>query len=75
MLNSHNFAQRTENKPILKPIDSSDDLSKYRVACRVDSVYYNIKGKESHANVLLDVSFDLADVELSTWTISCKLLI
>ncbi|OAX34690.1 hypothetical protein K503DRAFT_868760 [Rhizopogon vinicolor AM-OR11-026] len=55
--------------PILKPIDpASHDLSKYRISCHVNSVYYHQKlpgGCDNmYAAVVLELCFDQADADL-----------
>jgi len=65
--------------PILEPIDSaSHDLSKYRVSCHVNSVYYHQKLLEGcdnmYAAVVLELFFDQADADLSMWAIISKFM-
>jgi hypothetical protein len=74
ILNLHHLAHSNFNEPpFLKPIDSDPGLnfSNYRIACRIVSVYYHRddEHKESYANVLLDVSFDMIDAVLGMCSI------
>ncbi|KAG2144478.1 hypothetical protein DEU56DRAFT_789791 [Suillus clintonianus] len=55
----------SSNPPVLKPIGSGDDLSKYKMTCNIESVYYYSRNQSpTCAAVLLNFDFDLAGASL-----------